>query len=81
MTRVVINVITTLTNIHFMFNTSNLNLLFLRKKNMRKPQIFILLYASTGKEQFYKKERFKKMKTGMALFVNAENMKDKGFTK
>ena len=47
---------------------------------MHKPQIFILLYASTGKEQFYKKERFKKMKTGMALFVNAENMKDKGFT-
>ena len=48
---------------------------------MCKPQIFILLYASTGKEQFYKKEGFKKMKTGMALFVNAENMKDKGFTK
>lgn len=73
--------VTTLTNIHFMFNTSNLNLLFLRKKNMHKPQIFILLYASTGKEQFYKKEGFKKMKTCMALFVNAENMKDKGFTK
>ena len=81
MTRVVINVIITLTNIHFMFNTSNLNLLFFRKKNMHKPQIFILLYASTGKEQFYKKEGFKKMKTGMVLFVNAENMKDKGFTK
>ena len=48
---------------------------------MHKPQIFILLYASTGKEQFYKKEGFKKMKTCMALFVNAENMKDKGFTK
>lgn len=56
MTRVVINVITTLTNIHFMFNTSNLNLLFLRKKNMCKPQIFILLYASTGKEQFQEDE-------------------------
>ena len=80
MTRVVINVIITLTNIHFMFNTSNLNLLFLRKKNMRKPQIFLLLSASTGKEQFYEKEGFKKMKTGLALFVNAEKMKDKGFT-
>ena len=64
-----------------MFNITNLNIVFFRKKNMRKPQIFILLYASTGKEQFYKKEGFKKMKTCMALFVNAENMKDKGFTK
>lgn len=33
MTRVVINVITTLTNIHFMFNTTNLNIVFFRKKN------------------------------------------------
>ena len=50
MTRVVINVIITLTNIHFMFNITNLNIVFFRKKNMHKPQIFILLYASTGKE-------------------------------
>ena len=50
MTRVVINVIITLTNIHFMFNITNLIIVFFRKKNMRKPQIFILLYASTGKE-------------------------------
>ena len=63
-----------------MFNITNLNIVFFRKKNMRKPQIFILLYASTGKEQFYKKEGFKKMKTGMALFVNVEKMKDTGFT-
>lgn len=56
MTRVVINVITTLTNIHFMFNTTNLNIVFFRKKNMCKPQIFILLYAFTGKEQFQEDE-------------------------
>ena len=63
-----------------MFNTSNLNLFFFTKKNTRKPQIFILLYASTGKEQFYEKDGFNKMKTGMALFVNVEKMKDTGFT-
>ena len=43
MTRVVINVITTLTNIHFMFNTSNLNLLFLRKKNNSNTYVILIL--------------------------------------
>lgn len=43
MTRVIINVITTLTNIHFMFNTSNLNLLFLRKKNNSNTYVILIL--------------------------------------
>ena len=38
-----------------------------------------ILYASPGKESFYKKQNFKKMKTGMALFYNSEKMKEKGF--
>jgi len=29
---------------------------------------------------FYEKENFKRMKTGMALFINGKKMKDKGFT-
>jgi len=40
----------------------------------------IILYASPGKELFYEKHAFRKMKTGMALFKDAEKMKKKGFT-
>lgn len=44
------------------------------------PNCNHILYASPGKEQFYEKEGFMKMKTGMALFVNGEQMSEKGFT-
>ena len=44
------------------------------------PQCNFILYASPGKENFYKKLNFRKMKTGMAIFRNAENMQVKGFT-
>lgn len=40
----------------------------------------IILYASPGKEGFYQKHGFRKMKTGMALFTKAEKMKNLGFT-
>ena len=43
------------------------------------PNCNFILYASPGKEKFYEKENFKKMKTGMALFINNEKMKVKGF--
>ena len=38
------------------------------------PQCNFILYASPGKEIFYEKLGFKKMKTGMALFLNKETM-------
>lgn len=40
----------------------------------------IILYASIGKEEFYRTFGMRKMKTGMALFKNAEVMAAKGFT-
>lgn len=43
------------------------------------PQCNFILYASPGKEQFYEKENFRRMKTGMALFANAERMRERGF--
>lgn len=43
-------------------------------------QCNFILYASPGKEFFYEKLNFRKMKTGMALFLNAERMKERGFT-
>lgn len=39
-----------------------------------------ILYASPGKEKFYEKLNFRKMKTGMALFTDIERMKNRGFT-
>ena len=46
----------------------------------RLPQCNVILYASPGKEGFYKKHGFRKMTTGMALFVNSDAMRDRGFT-
>ncbi|MBB6217971.1 ribosomal protein S18 acetylase RimI-like enzyme [Anaerosolibacter carboniphilus] len=43
------------------------------------PNCNFILYASPGKEVFYEKLNFKKMKTGMALFQNAEIMQKKDF--
>ena len=40
----------------------------------------VILYATPGKEGFYEKQGFRKMKTGMALFRNGESMKERGFT-
>lgn len=39
----------------------------------------VILYASPGKEGFYVKLGFGRMKTGMALFQDMEKMKAKGF--
>lgn len=40
------------------------------------PECNVILYASPGKEDFYRRLGFKKMKTGMALFANQERMTD-----
>lgn len=45
------------------------------------PQCNFILYASPGKEGFYEKLNFRKMKTGMALFRSTEKMQIKGFIK
>jgi len=40
----------------------------------------VILYASPGREAFYRTLGFRKMTTGMAVFNNAERMKERGFT-
>lgn len=40
----------------------------------------VILYASPGKEGFYQKHGFMKMKTGMARFMKSEAMRGHGFT-
>lgn len=44
------------------------------------PQCNFILYASPGKEGFYENLDFKRMKTGMALFRDADKMQIRGFT-
>lgn len=44
------------------------------------PGCNFILYSNLGKEDFYRKFGFKLMKTGMAKFVNADRMKERGFT-
>ena len=40
----------------------------------------LILYASPGKEGFYRKLGFRIMKTGMARFIKSDSMRDRGFT-
>jgi ribosomal protein S18 acetylase RimI-like enzyme len=44
------------------------------------PGCNFILYAAPGKEFFYQKLNFRRMKTAMALFVNQETMTTRGFT-
>jgi ribosomal protein S18 acetylase RimI-like enzyme len=46
----------------------------------RLPQCNFILYAAPGKKGFYRKLGWRKMETGMALFLNAEEMAKRGFT-
>lgn len=46
----------------------------------RLPQCNVILYASIGKEGFYKTLGFRKMRTAMALFIKADEMRIKGVT-
>jgi len=42
------------------------------------PGCNFILYASPGKDKFYEKLNFRRLKTGMGLFINAERMHNKG---
>lgn len=44
------------------------------------PDCNVILYASPGKEGFYEKQGLKRMKTGMARFMNRDRMAERGFT-
>ncbi|ASW42323.1 GNAT family N-acetyltransferase [Clostridium isatidis] len=43
------------------------------------PKCNFILYASPGKEGFYEKLGFRKLKTGMGYFIDSARMKSKGF--
>ncbi len=54
--------------------------LIVREILMKLPECNIILYASPGKEGFYQKHDFRRMKTGMALFKDSSGAIQKGFT-
>jgi ribosomal protein S18 acetylase RimI-like enzyme len=45
------------------------------------PTCNFILYASPGKEGFYEKLGFRRLKTGMGLFIDMERMKNRNFIK
>lgn len=57
----------------------NIGRIIIEKILERLPNCNCILYASPGREAFYEKFNFRKMRTGMALFNNADKMKEKGF--
>jgi len=56
-------------------NSSRMNIL------SRLPTCTVILNASPGRESFYEKHRFRRMKTGGALFKDSASMKAWGFNK
>lgn len=44
------------------------------------PGCNVILYSAPGKEGFYQKKQFRKMKTGMALFTDSAEKIKNGFT-
>lgn len=65
--------------IHPDFQKKGLGNMIIKTILARLPDCNVILYASPGKEGFYIKNDFRKMKTGMALFTNARKMREKGF--
>ncbi len=54
--------------------------IILEKIMARLPECNVILYSNPGKEGFYEKLGFRRLKTGMALFKNRERMIERGFT-
>ena len=66
--------------VHPDFQGNGLGKFILQNILARLPECNVILYASPGKEGFYTKHGFRKMKTGMARFTNTNKMAEKGFT-
>jgi ribosomal protein S18 acetylase RimI-like enzyme len=62
------------------YQGKGLGRLIIEKILSKIPQCNVILYASPEKEGFYEKQGFRKMKTGMAYFLNRETMRERGFT-
>lgn len=63
------------------YQDKGLGKLILNGIKEKLPYCNFILYAAPGKEPFYEKVGFGKLKTGMGLFSDMNRMKDKGFIK
>lgn len=61
------------------YQGQNIGTEIMKRLLLKASDCNVILYASPGKEDFYRKLNFKKMKTGMALFANAERMENSEF--
>ena len=62
------------------FRGQGIGTAILQRIQERLSHCNIILYAAPGREGFYEKLGFRKLRTGMALFCNAEAMNRKGIT-
>jgi ribosomal protein S18 acetylase RimI-like enzyme len=62
------------------FQGKGIGTLIMKNILSRVSHCNVILYASPGKEGFYQKHGFRKMKTGMAHFKKGESMRESGFT-
>jgi ribosomal protein S18 acetylase RimI-like enzyme len=62
------------------FQGQGLGRLMMQEILARLPECNVILYAAPGREGFYKKLGFRRMKTGMAVFRNSDAMTERGFT-
>ncbi len=65
--------------VHPLYQGEGLGKILIEKIKEKLPGCNIILYASPGKEDFYRKLGFNKMLTGMALFGDAASKREKGF--
>ena len=62
------------------FQGHGIGSLIMEKILEQLPDCNVILYAAPGKEGFYQKHKFRKMKTGMALFLNSAAKAMRGFS-
>jgi ribosomal protein S18 acetylase RimI-like enzyme len=62
------------------YQGKGLGKLILQEMLKKLQGLNVILYTAPGKEGFYIKHNFRKMKTGMAVFINPDAMTNRGFT-
>ncbi|WP_085833182.1 GNAT family N-acetyltransferase [Clostridium merdae] len=59
------------------YQGNGLGKLLLEEISKQLPESNVILYASPGKEAFYERFGFARLKTGMGKFLNPERMREK----
>jgi ribosomal protein S18 acetylase RimI-like enzyme len=62
------------------FQGQGIGTVIMKQLMTRLSHCNVILYASPGKEGFYQKHGFRRMKTGMAHFERDAAMRERGFT-